>query len=121
MNRTLCTGFLLAVCIACLIVGFTYNHFFILVGAIVLVITSAIQFPFREEEGWECSCGYDLSYMHKQSTKCPECGKTAQLEWSSMAGELPRKTSKRLYQTVFFMVTSLVLFLIFAVLVFFKQ
>jgi len=101
-----------------LIIGFTYSYLFILASAIMLAITAAIQFPFREEEGWECACGYDLSYMPKHSTKCPECGKNAKLEWSASPGELPRKTAMRLRQTVLFMIISLVLFLFFAFLVF---
>ncbi len=118
MTRAVCTGFLLVVCAACLILGLTHDYRFILASAIVLAITAVIQFPFREEEGWECSCGYDLSYMPKQSTKCPECGKSASLEWSASPGELPRKTSKRLHMTVLWLILSLILFLLFAALVF---
>lgn len=121
MNKTLCTLFLLVVSAVCLVFWITLNFYFILVSAVVLAIAAAIQFPFREEEGWECSCGYDLSYMNKQSSDCPECGKTVELEWSAAPGELPRKTARRLYQAVIFMVLSLVLFLIFTILAFVKE
>jgi len=64
-------------------------------------IAATLQFPFKEEEGWTCSCGYDLSYTRKDSTHCPECGQQVVLEWSKYPGQLSTKTTRRLYWTLF--------------------
>jgi hypothetical protein len=121
MIRNLLTKILVVICVACLGLGFMHNILFILMGALLLLFTAAIQFPFREEEGWECSCGYDLSFMNKKSKKCPECGEKTVLEWSAMPGDLSRKTTKRLHWTVFFFIVSIAMFLLFVVLVFINK
>jgi hypothetical protein len=74
------------------------------------IMAAALQFPFKEEEGWHCGCGYDLSFLNKRSTNCPECGEKVQLEWSSAQGTYSRKTLKRLYWTIFLFAGSLVVF-----------
>jgi len=114
MIRKIGTGVLLATSTVCVLVGFVHNQFFILAGAVILLCVGALQFPFREEEGWECSCGYDLSYLHKTSSSCPECGKQTTLEWSAQPGELARKTLKRLYLTVILFIVAVMLFVLFA-------
>ena len=121
MIRNLLTKILVVICVACLVLGFMHNILFILMGALLLLFTAAIQFPFREEEGWECSCGYDLSFMNKKSKKCPECGEKAVLEWSAMPGDLSRKTTKRLHWTVFFFIISIAMFLLFVALLFINK
>ena len=118
MIRSLLTKIFIVICVACLVLGFAHNFLLILMGALLLLFTAAIQFPFREEEGWECSCGYDLSFMNTRSKKCPECGEKTILEWSALPGELSRKTAKRLHWTVFFFIVSIVMFLLFAALLF---
>ena len=121
MIRNLLTKILVVICVACFVLGFMHNILFILMGALLLLFTAAIQFPFREEEGWECSCGYDLSFMNKKSKKCPECGEKTVLEWSAMPGDLSRKTTKRLHWTVFFFIVSIAMFLLFVALVFINK
>ena len=51
MTRSLLTKIFIVICVACLVLGFTHNVLFILMGALLLLFTAAIQFPFREEEG----------------------------------------------------------------------
>jgi hypothetical protein len=121
MIRNLLTKILVVICVACLVLGFMHNILFILMGALLLLFTAAIQFPFREEEGWECSCGYDLSFMNKKSKKCPECGEKAVLEWSAMPGDLSRQTTTRLHWTVFFFIVSIAMFLLFVALLFINK
>ena len=79
------------------------------IPAVFIFIAGALLFPFREEEGWECECGYDLSYSNIKSKYCPECGATIQLEWSAQQG-LPRNTVNRLWWAVLLFTLSLVLF-----------
>jgi hypothetical protein len=81
----------------------------------------ALKFPFREEEGWECQCGYDLSYMNPASRKCPECGTTAQLEWSSIPGEFSNKTTRRLYWAIFQFIVSLLVLAIYIIFVMYEN
>jgi hypothetical protein len=114
MTRKIGTGILLVAGGICVLIGFVHNQFFILAGAITVLCASALQFPFREEESWECSCGYDLSYLHKTSSLCPECGKQTNLEWTAQPGEFARKTVHRLYLTVILFIISVMLSLLFA-------
>ena len=81
------------------------------IPAVFIFIAGALLFPFREEEAWECVCGYDLSYMNKKSKHCPECGAKIQLEWSAQQG-LPRKTINRLWWAVLLFGLSIVLFVL---------
>ena len=114
MIRKIGSGVLLAASSICVFVGFGHNPFFILAGAVFLLCVVGLQFPFREEESWECSCGYDLSYLHKTSSSCPECGKQTTLEWTAQPGELARKTVRRLYLTVVLFIVSVLLIVLFA-------
>ena len=80
------------------------------IPAVFIFIAGALLFPFREEEGWECGCGYDLSYSGEKSTRCPECGAAAQLEWTSKPGEYTVKTTRRIYRALlcFLLATTVV-------------
>jgi len=69
----------------------------LLAGSVCFLLSASLKFPIREDEGWTCSCGYDLSFVNPSSSKCPECGVSIELEWSSQLGELPRATAKRLH------------------------
>jgi hypothetical protein len=75
-------------------------YYFIFFSSFLLWISAGLLFPFKEEEGWICKCGYDLSFLNKKSKRCPECGKTLQLEWSSSIGQYSRKTLRRLYAMI---------------------
>ncbi|MDP7005496.1 MAG: hypothetical protein QF718_04735 [Phycisphaerales bacterium] len=97
-------AFVFAGCIT-FVFGVFQNTFF-LVAAFCFMLAAGFKFPFREEEGWECSCGYDLSYLNPNSPKCPECGKDAKLEWTSSHGEYSRSTTKRLQWAVFQFILS---------------
>ena len=72
-----------------------------------LLLATAMQFPFREEEAWHCECGYDLSYLNKKSSRCPECGRKVQLEWSPNPGEYSRKTTRRFHFAVLLFMVSI--------------
>ncbi len=87
------------------------NQWWLYISAFFFCGAGLLQFPFREEEGWTCACGYDLSYVDTKSKKCPECGLVMQVEWTSTPGEYSRPTKRRLAYT-------LLLFLIATVLVF---
>ena len=84
----------------CVCLGILQYYFFFFIGACLFCIASGLKFPFREEEAWECSCGYDLSFMNPTAKKCPECGKETELEWTSTPGEFCTKTTKRLHWAV---------------------
>jgi hypothetical protein len=94
------------------IVGF-FQFAFFLVSASFFVLAAGLKFPFREEEGWECSCGYDLSYLNPNSSKCPECGTVTKLEWTSSHGEFSRSTTKRLYWAIFQFILSVIVLAIY--------
>jgi hypothetical protein len=87
----------------------------LLVGSVCFLLSASLKFPIREDEGWTCSCGYDLSFVKPASSKCPECGVNIELEWSSQLGELPRATAKRLHAaTVQFIISFVLLGVFFA-------
>ena len=65
--------------------------YWLFTSACLFSISASLLFPFREEESWECECGYDLSYSGNTSTRCPECGAAAQLEWTSKPGEFSER------------------------------
>ncbi len=113
MTKRFLSKWLVILSVVCLILGFSYDFLFVLVASICILVAAALQFPFREEEGWECSCGYDLSFMNVKSNRCPECGNIAKLEWSSTQGELSTATTKRLHLTVLMFIFSFVLLLLF--------
>ncbi|MDG1137539.1 MAG: hypothetical protein P8N28_04675, partial [Phycisphaerales bacterium] len=87
-------------------IKFMLDQYWFFVSAGVLFLAFYFQFPFKEEEAWHCSCGYDLSYMNKTSDKCPECGQDAKLEWSVTIGGYSRPTKKRLLWAIFLFMGS---------------
>ncbi|MDP6541911.1 MAG: hypothetical protein QGF07_03905 [Phycisphaerales bacterium] len=91
-------------------ISFVLDQYWFFAAGGLLLIATVLQFPFREEEAWHCECGYDLSYLNKSSSNCPECGLKVQLEWSSTPGVYSRKTTNRLYWTIFLFIGSLVVF-----------
>jgi len=88
------------------------NQWWLYISAFFLCAAGLLQFPFKEEEGWTCECGYDLSYVHTKSKKCPECGATMHVEWTATPGEFSRQTKVRIKY-------AFVLFLFAAILVLF--
>lgn len=74
--------------------------YWLFTSACLFSISASLLFPFREEESWECECGYDLSYSGNTSTRCPECGAAAQLEWTSKPGEFSVRTTRRIYRAL---------------------
>jgi len=74
------------------------------------MISSWLQFPFKEEEAWHCVCGYDLSFSNQKSKKCPECGNETALEWSAVQGTFSRKTARRFTWAIFLFLGSIVTF-----------
>lgn len=83
-------------------VGIRYcpGYYFIFLSSLLLWISAGLLFPFKEEEGWTCKCGYDLSFLNKKSTKCPECGIEVNFEWTANSGQFSRKTLRRLWATM---------------------
>jgi hypothetical protein len=69
-------------------------------AAVLYVVSAALQFPFKEEEGWTCKCGYDLSFLQKKSSHCPECGVEIVWEWTQQPGQYSRSTSRRIGWTM---------------------
>ena len=69
-------------------------------GAVLCFASAALQFPFKEEESWTCKCGYDLSFLQKKSSHCPECGTKILLEWTQQPGQYSRSTSRRIGWTM---------------------
>jgi hypothetical protein len=84
-------------------------YYFIFLSSLLLWISAALLFPFKEEEGWTCKCGYDLSFLNKKSTKCPECGIEVNFEWTANSGQFSRKTLKRLYAMLALFVLGLIM------------
>ena len=84
------------------------DHWWLYISALFLSGAGLLQFPFKEEEGWTCKCGYDLSYVDTKSKKCPECGETMQVEWTSTPGEFSRQTKRRIrYAIILFAIAAL--------------
>ena len=96
-----------------LIVGCTFDFMYVFFATMSILVFCGLQFPFRPEEGWECDCGYDLSYMNKNSDKCPECGRKAEFEWSQNPGDFARATAKRLHMTMRMFALAFILFLVY--------
>ncbi len=96
-----------------LIVGCAYDFIYVLFASVCILIFCALQFPFRLEEGWECSCGYDLSFMNTRSDKCPECGQIVVFEWTQNPNDFSRTTTKRLHLTVCMFALAVILFLVY--------
>jgi DNA-directed RNA polymerase subunit RPC12/RpoP len=69
-------------------------------ASVLYFVTAVLQFPFKEEEGWTCKCGYDLSFLQKKSSHCPECGTKILLEWTQQPGQYSRSTSRRIGWTM---------------------
>lgn len=69
-------------------------------GAVFYFVSAALQFPFKEEEGWTCKCGYDLSFLQKKSSHCPECGTEILWEWTQQPGQYSRSTTRRIGWTM---------------------
>ena len=65
-------------------------------SAVLYLASAALQFPFKEEEGWTCKCGYDLSFLQKKSSHCPECGTEILWEWTQHPGQYSRSTTSRI-------------------------
>ncbi len=87
-------------------------YYFIFFSSFLLLISTALLFPFKEEEGWICNCGYDLSFLSKKSKLCPECGKKVHLEWSASIGQYSRKTMRRLYAMIALFVLGLIMMIL---------
>ena len=86
------------------------DQYWFYAAGVPLLVSSLLQFPCTEEEAWHCKCGYDLSYLHKKTSKCPECGKDTLLEWTPIQGEYSLKTKKRLYWAILLFFAGLGLF-----------
>jgi len=76
------------------------EQWWLYIGAFFLCLTGFLQFPFKEEEGWTCACGYDLSYLDTKSKVCSECGQLCQVEWTPAPGEYSRQTKRRFNYTI---------------------
>ncbi len=84
------------------------DQWWLYISAFFFCGAGLLQFPFKEEEGWTCACGYDLSYVDTKSKKCPECGLAMQVEWTSTQGEYSRPTKRRLnYALLLFLIATL--------------
>jgi len=88
------------------------EQWWLYISAFFLCVTGLLQFPFKEEEGWTCACGYDLSYLDTKSKECPECGELIQIEWTSTPGEYARHTKRRLkYALLLFLIATMFAFI----------
>ena len=84
------------------------DQWWLYISALFLCLAGLLQFPFKEEEGWTCDCGYDLSYVDTKSKKCPECGVPMQVEWTAIPGEYSRQTKRRLkYALILFLFATM--------------
>ena len=94
------------------VLGIQYflDEYWFFVAGIFLFVACCLQFPFREEEAWHCECGYDLSYLNKNSRNCPECGKGVQFEWSPRPDTYSLKTIRRIYWAIFLFASSAIVF-----------
>ncbi len=86
------------------------DEYWFFAASAFLIVACSLQFPFREDEAWHCTCGYNLSYIDKKSTKCPECGNVVRFEWSAVHGELSSKTVSRLHWAIFIFCVAVFLF-----------
>lgn len=83
---------------------FVPTLFFISSG--LYLVAAALQYPFREEEGWTCECGYDLSFLQKKSRSCPECGNKILWEWTPQSGQYSSVTASRIGWTMVLLLLS---------------
>jgi hypothetical protein len=79
-------------------------------SAMFFCASGLLQFPFKEEEGWTCGCGYNLSYINPKTKSCPECGEKVSIEWTATPGEYARKTKTRIqYAVILFLIATVLL------------
>ena len=92
------------------------DQWWLYISAFFFCVAGLLQFPFREDEGWTCQCGYNLSYGDPRTKNCPECGQTILVEWTATPGEFSRQTKHRIrYAIVLFAIaTLLVLYCLYA-------
>ena len=84
------------------------SRWWLFCSAILFCISGLLQFPFKEDEGWTCECGYNLSYINPKTKNCPECGNKVSLEWTATPGEYSRKTKKRIqYAVILFLIATI--------------
>lgn len=72
------------------------DQWWLYISAFFFCVAGLLQFPFKEEEGWTCECGYDLSFINPKTKKCPECGEDVNVEWTASPGEFSRQTKRRI-------------------------
>ena len=72
------------------------DQWWLYISAFFFCVAGLLQFPFKEEEGWTCECGYDLSFINPKTKQCPECGKDVAVEWTANPGEFSRQTKRRI-------------------------
>jgi len=84
------------------------DQWWLYISAFFFCVAGLLQFPFKEEEGWTCACGYDLSFINPKTKQCPECGEEVSIEWTATPGEFSRKTKQRIrYAAILFLFAAI--------------